>query len=630
MKSKLLIYFFPMFVVAFLIYGYSTTDDRNTATSLSESTPNWVRLPDQNPNYTDLIGAWTSGAAIIPSARYYAGGVGYTRNDTGWVFVWGGDSAGGGNVTNVASRYNVTTNTWALIAPLPGPIRICASARLQNNVYSIGGTDNLTGTAVSTVYKYDINTNTWTTAASLPTPQYFIKAVGYQDSIIYTAGGYNGTATTNAVSLYNSSTNSWRNCTPLPDASAEGAFSRSGDTLVYIGGLNSTVAVTANVYRGVISQTDRSVITWTSGAPYPVGPKYRFNAYEWGNKGVIVPGGAAAGFTGTNTNYIYSPGADAWTVQANKPTVICAYQGGSVRLANGIWKCIVAGGVGNGALTAANEIFTDTLAAPPPPSGGTITINRSRYKVIPENGGNANPALDTITVSGIPAGNFIRKITVTVDTVLHSWIGDLRFWLTQGSSVDTIISRVGWTGTGFGNSCNDFIGTKLVDSVGPINIQNIPTACIGTQAQTTGTFNPKAPLNVFNNIDPNGLYVLRICDNAAGDTGSLRAWSIKIEYGPTIGISGNTNLVNDYKLSQNYPNPFNPSTKIDFSIPKSGLVTIKVYDIIGKEVATLVNEIRNAGNHEVTFNGSNLSSGVYFYRIESANFIDTKKMFLLK
>ncbi|MBK8552501.1 MAG: T9SS type A sorting domain-containing protein [Ignavibacteria bacterium] len=225
----------------------------------------------------------------------------------------------------------------------------------------------------------------------------------------------------------------------------------------------------------------------------------------------------------------------------------------------------------------------------------------------------------------------IKKITVKIDTVIHTWIGDLRFWLTHNTQVDTIISRVGWTGTGFGNSCDNFIGTNLVDSVGPINIQNIPTACIGTAAQTTGTFNPKSPLSVFNQTgDPNGLYILRICDNAAGDTGALRNWSITIKYDVISGISSNTALANEYKLSQNYPNPFNPSTKIDFSIPKSGLVTIKVYDLVGKEVATLVNEVKAAGTHEVTFNGANLSSGAYFYRIESNNFVDTKKMFLLK
>ncbi len=85
-----------------------------------------------------------------------------------------------------------------------------------------------------------------------------------------------------------------------------------------------------------------------------------------------------------------------------------------------------------------------------------------------------------------------------------------------------------------------------------------------------------------------------------------------------------------FKLSQNYPNPFNPITKIAYALPKSGLVTLRVYDILGKEVATLVNEVKNAGNYSVDFNASNFTSGVYFYKIETNGFSDIKKMMLIK
>ena len=80
----------------------------------------------------------------------------------------------------------------------------------------------------------------------------------------------------------------------------------------------------------------------------------------------------------------------------------------------------------------------------------------------------------------------------------------------------------------------------------------------------------------------------------------------------------------------NYPNPFNPVTSINFSIPKQGLVTLKVYDVLGKEVANLVNEVKAAGSYSVEFNGANLSSGIYYYRIESGSFVNVKKMLLIK
>ncbi len=88
-------------------------------------------------------------------------------------------------------------------------------------------------------------------------------------------------------------------------------------------------------------------------------------------------------------------------------------------------------------------------------------------------------------------------------------------------------------------------------------------------------------------------------------------------------------------LYQNYPNPFNPTTKIKYSIPFVETryipsVQIKVYDILGREVATLVNKEKQPGNYEVEFNASNLSSGVYFYKLTAGIFVETKKMILLR
>jgi len=96
--------------------------------------------------------------------------------------------------------------------------------------------------------------------------------------------------------------------------------------------------------------------------------------------------------------------------------------------------------------------------------------------------------------------------------------------------------------------------------------------------------------------------------------------------------TGNSNagIPKDYSLYQNYPNPFNPTTKIRFDNPKSGNVTLKVYDLLGKEVALLVNETKQAGSYIVDFNGQNLSSGVYFYKLESGNYTDVKRMILIR
>jgi len=102
----------------------------------------------------------------------------------------------------------------------------------------------------------------------------------------------------------------------------------------------------------------------------------------------------------------------------------------------------------------------------------------------------------------------------------------------------------------------------------------------------------------------------------------------KILYGLDVNTEHSIPL--SFKLSQNYPNPFNPNTTIKYQIPVISFVIIKVYDVLGNEVSTLVNEEKPAGSYEVEFDGTELTSGIYFYRIEAGSFVETKNMTLLK
>jgi hypothetical protein len=97
-----------------------------------------------------------------------------------------------------------------------------------------------------------------------------------------------------------------------------------------------------------------------------------------------------------------------------------------------------------------------------------------------------------------------------------------------------------------------------------------------------------------------------------------------------IGNNDNNKLASQYILKQNFPNPFNPSTIINYSIPKAGIVTIKVFDVLGKEVATLIHQEKSAGNYSVQFSESKLTSRIYFYRMQVCSFVQTKKLLLLK
>jgi hypothetical protein len=102
-----------------------------------------------------------------------------------------------------------------------------------------------------------------------------------------------------------------------------------------------------------------------------------------------------------------------------------------------------------------------------------------------------------------------------------------------------------------------------------------------------------------------------------------------VQIDPTLVIKGNSEY-KIFKLQQNYPNPFNPTTVISYQLPVSGNAAIKVYDILGNEIETLVDEYKPAGKYEVEFNESKLANGIYFYQLQAGNFIQTKKMVLIK
>jgi len=113
-------------------------------------------------------------------------------------------------------------------------------------------------------------------------------------------------------------------------------------------------------------------------------------------------------------------------------------------------------------------------------------------------------------------------------------------------------------------------------------------------------------------------------------------WASLAGWNGIAGIETNNQISKTFELYQNYPNPFNPSTRIQYAIssPANGtgkqFVTIKIYDVIGNEINTIVNEEKPAGTHEVSFNAGSLSNGVYFYKLTAGNFVQTRKMILLK
>lgn len=222
----------------------------------------------------------------------------------------------------------------------------------------------------------------------------------------------------------------------------------------------------------------------------------------------------------------------------------------------------------------------------------------------------------------------VEDINITIDTVLNTIDSNLIFIITHKGISDTIIYKVG-------NDGNDFIGTVLDDSENkPIELGRAPF---------TDRYRPSRPLSQLNNLSLSGDWVINIYHQGNGmnldplRTGVIKAWGMVVTYKVAVpqlitGVGQTPAPVPaKFTLYQNYPNPFNPNTNIKFDISKSTNVTIKVYNILGVLINTLMmDEKLNAGIYEVGFDGSNLASGIYFYKLETSEFSQTKKMVLVK
>ncbi len=180
---------------------------------------------------------------------------------------------------------------------------------------------------------------------------------------------------------------------------------------------------------------------------------------------------------------------------------------------------------------------------------------------------------------------------------------------------------IGWLDVGF--TGREQVYGRRFDAIGDP---------VGTPYMIPLTSNP--PINQrINSLKLNGDRVYVTWSEYPGSGSNTDIWcNVRGFQNPdtVIGISTNTEIAKEYKLYPVYPNPFNPISTIKYDIPKQSQVIIKIFDIIGSEVATLVNETKEPGFYTVSFDGTNYSSGVYFYRIEAGSFSDVKKMVILK
>ncbi len=325
------------------------------------------------------LGGWVQGASM-PHPRYYGGSVMYTRNDTSWLYVLGGDTTGSGHATASCLRYNLNTDTWAYIAPLPEPLRTNAAAILGDKIYTMGGFKApFPDPAVASFYEYDINTDSWTQLPNLPDPLFFAGAEGFEDSLIYIIGGLQDNVADSDllrvnVTAYFANSMQFSDATPTLEGTAAGGYSLDGNskTLWYTAGLTGTTGnfVPNNItLKGEIDLSDRLQITWEYKTDRPLAVFAQYDYIKPGDE-IYSAGGNTInpGFDPTLAAYGYLINADTWANEPDLPYTAMAFYGGTNYMSKRetsnafVFRVAISGGITTGpALTNQTWVLTENI-----------------------------------------------------------------------------------------------------------------------------------------------------------------------------------------------------------------------------------------------------------------------------
>ncbi len=271
------------------------------------------------------------------------------------------------------------------------------------------------------------------------------------------------------------------------------------------------------------------------------------------------------------------------------------------------------GNYGGDVLFANNIVYGNYCTGSGESRGGGISLRKSMVNVFN----------NTITANSSDYGGGLSSYDSESSVVMNSifW-GDISssevYILGTPPAPEIVYSDIqgGWSGTGNINSDPFFMDPSIDD----FHLQDI-SPCIQTakdSMEITGTWYYCPPYDYDTLPRPHPVETMP-------DMGAY-------EYQLLVGIEENLSslIPEEYSLTQNYPNPFNPGTTIEFALPTPGYVTFSIYNILGEQVATLVSEYLTAGSYKYEWDASELTSGVYFYRIQTGSFVETKKMVLLR
>ncbi len=555
----------------------------------------------------------TDGVNWNQSSTPILGGFNYTRSDIRAVKMISPTVAyatGWGSLVGLQPSIHLKTTdggaTWTYLTQ-------SEPNRTYDNMYGIYFKDDLNGVAVGGATRGAVIVRTSDGGQNwVPVPAPFGSTINSIDGIgdkVWIAGGSGLLATSNDLGI------TWDLITPVPSASLYGLTFLS-ENIGYAAGfdgvllkttngganwkggyltvgfrtlniqdlyfLNENIGFAAHSYQMVSKTTDGGA-NWTAIIPDTNAATVTSSAVFFVNENL----GFVAGRVASNVDVIYrtTDGGNSWTSQTNQ----LARNPQSVAFSNESKGIVVADGL--------KAIYT---------TNGGINWNPSQFLNIPTGWETAN-LRKVIFISENDA------LAVGDKIILKSRNGGATFEYIQTGSEVMLYSAAFRNDTtyvvGKNNNVNGEIWRSIDQGESWINI--IDTTIINS---STSSFLYSTA------IDFNG-YVW-----VSGSASNIFTTMPE----PPVSVGDDKYVTNSYRLDQNYPNPFNPNTIISFELQKAGFVTLKVYDILGKEVAALIDGSKEAGVHQVNFDASKLSSGVYFYRLQSGDFVETKKMMLLR
>ena len=516
----------------------------------------------------DVI-TWTTGANT-PTARYGA--------VSGWYngqvfFSHGRISNSAPYNTNVCEAYNPTTNTWTTMAPAPTARRMVGAGKVQSGTYlhSVGGRFDAT-TTVGTYERYDMATNTWVTLAPC-TPRWAHGAAALDDGTVYVFGGSDATVNT-SVQKYTPATNTWSAVANLP----------AGRGWCAGAALNGLVYCIAGSGVNTMYEYNPATNTWATKAPLPAN---RF--YHWAvadpSLGKIYSFGGATAAAPTPDVLVWDQATNTWTTETAMPG---ARNWPSVG-GDGAGTFFVCGGF-DGSAIYYNQTWIGSTGGPPP--NMTITMTPvSPPIIIPATGGSFDFNV-TITNNGTSSVPFQAWIMVT---------------LPSGATWGPALGPVSLTLAGGG-------------SITRLRTQSVPASA------PAGNYSYVGHVGQYPSVDydTDSFPFTKSADDQGGYVGE---WS---NSGESFESGAASTMPAQFALLGNYPNPFNPTTTINYALGNDDFVNLSVYDLSGRKVATIVDGWRTAGSHAVSFDASNLTSGVYMYTLTAGGSTTSAKMVLMK